>query len=51
MPVPNGWERIVLVKLLHVTLRSMNVPETSAGSNGFAIRADRVLAITRWERR
>src|ERR1700681_80565 len=30
------------VKPLRVTLRSMNVPETPASSNGFAIRANRV---------
>jgi len=30
------------VKDLRVTLRSMNVPEMTASSNGFAIRADRV---------
>src|ERR1700719_332127 len=30
------------VKPLRVTLRSMNVPENVASSNGFAIRADRV---------
>ena len=31
-----------MLKPLRVTLRSMNVPEASAGSNGFAIRAERV---------
>src|SRR6266705_2932284 len=30
------------MKPLHVTLRSMNVPEHSETSNGFAVRADRV---------
>jgi putative ABC transport system ATP-binding protein len=30
------------VKPLRVTLRSMNVSETTPGSNGFAVRADRV---------
>jgi putative ABC transport system ATP-binding protein len=30
------------VKPLRVTLRSMNVPENSASTNGFAVRADRV---------
>ncbi len=30
------------MKPLHATLRSMNVTETATGSNGFAVRAERV---------
>src|SRR5580704_17601198 len=40
---PRAWQsRNSSVKHLHVTLRSMTVPEAAASSNGFAIRAERV---------
>jgi putative ABC transport system ATP-binding protein len=42
LPVNRVPVRSVSVKHLRVTLRSMNVPATSEGTNGFAVRAERV---------